>query len=355
MLALVKSLDMGGYDMKAAVINRFGGPEVFELIDIPTPKPGPDDVLIKVLAATVNRLDHYIRGGSVNPNLSFPHVLGMDAVGEIVEIGSDVRGFSIGDRIIAMPGYPTAAEDIHIRPATAAPSYSLPGLHFSGTYAQYIVIPAAWVVHDHSGLPPEQAVSLPVTLLTAVRAVQIVGEVKTGQTILTHAGASSTGLMSIQVAKALGAKVATTVRTKESAEVVRTIGVDRLINTKEEDFNEAIQDWTQGRGVDVAIDSLGGDIFARTIDAVKPFGIIVAMGFMAGTEVKFDIRNFFFGQKQIRGALMADIEDLQQWLIKVREGLVVPVVDTVLPLSEAAKAHELVAENKAKGAVILMP
>lgn len=341
--------------MKAAVINKFGAPEVLELMELPTPVPAPGHVLIKVLAATVNRLDHYIREGSVNPALSFPHVLGMDAAGEIAGLGQGVTGFKTGDRVIAMPGYAKDPADAAIRPATAAPSYSLPGLHLTGTYAQYITVPAAWVVHDTSGLPPEQSVSLPVTLLTAVRAVQIVGEVKAGQTVLVHAGASSTGLMSIQVAKALGAKVATTVRTQESADVVKALGVDLLINTTNEDFNEAITRWTNGAGVDVAIDSIGGDGFGNTIAAVKPFGIVVAMGFMAGTEVKFDIRNFFFSQKQIRGTLMADIEDLQVWLEQVRTGVIKTVVGTVLPLSEAAKAHELVATNKAKGAVVLMP
>ena len=200
--------------MKAAVIHKFGGPEVLELMELPTPVPAPGHVLIKVLAATVNRLDHYIREGSVNPALSFPHVLGMDAAGEIAGLGQGVTGFKTGDRVIAMPGYAKDPADAAIRPATAAPSYSLPGLHLTGTYAQYITVPAAWVVHDTSGLPPEQSVSLPVTLLTAVRAVQIVGEVKAGQTVLVHAGASSTGLMSIQVAKALGAKVAGSVSAK---------------------------------------------------------------------------------------------------------------------------------------------
>lgn len=105
----------------------------------------------------------------------------------------------------------------------------------------------------------------------------------------------------------------------------------------------------------MAIDSIGGDGFEKTIEAVKPLGIIVAMGFMAGTQVSFDIRSFFFGQKQIRGTLMADVEDLVFWLEKIRKGTVKPIVDTVRPLSEAAKAHELVAENKAKGGVILLP
>ncbi|NQD94378.1 zinc-binding dehydrogenase [Pseudomonas sp. CrR25] len=105
----------------------------------------------------------------------------------------------------------------------------------------------------------------------------------------------------------------------------------------------------------MAIDCLGGSEFSRTIDAVRPFGIVVAAGFMAGVQVSFDIHRFFNAQKQIRGALMADIEDFKGWMHHVRAGHIKPVVDTVLPLSEAALAHELVAANRTKGGVVLLP
>lgn len=341
--------------MKAAVVTRFGGSEVIELVDLPTPRPGPGQVLIKVLATMVHRLDHYIRQGDIPTSMTFPHVLGTAAVGEIAELGPGAVNHAVGDRVIAMPGYPANPAEWDIRPATAAPSYTLLGLDASGTCAQYIALPETWVVADISGLPPEQAATLPVALLTAIRAIQTVGEIKTGDKVLIHAGASATGSMSIQVAKALGAVVATTVRTSAAASVARRVGADKVINTGEEDFAEAIQQWTRGRGVDVAIDCLGGPDFARTIDAVRPFGIVVAMGFMAGSEVSFDIRRFFNAQKQIRGTLMADIEDLRTWMHRVRAGHIRPVVDTVLPLSEAAQAHELVAANRAKGGVVLLP
>jgi NADPH:quinone reductase-like Zn-dependent oxidoreductase len=341
--------------MKAAVITRFGGPEVIELVDLPTPRPGPGQVLIKVLATMVHRLDHYIRQGDISTAITLPHILGTDAVGEIVELGPGAVHHAVGDRVMAMPGYPANPAEWAIRPATAAPSYSLLGLDASGTYAQYIVLPETWVIADTSGLPPVQAATLPVTLLTAIRAVQTVGKIKTGDKVLIHAGASGTGSMSIQIAKALGAMVATTVRSSAAASVARRVGADKVINTGEEDFSEAIQQWTRGQGVDVAIDCLGGPDFAHTIDAVRPFGIVVAVGFMAGAEVSFDIRRFLNTQKQIRGTLMADIEDLKTWMHRVRTGHIQPVVDTVLPLSEAALAHELVAANRAKGGVVLLP
>lgn len=341
--------------MKAAVIRSFGGPEQIRLEEIPTPVPGPGEVLVKVLAVGINRLDHYVRLGHIAPALSFPHILGSDAVGEIVELGAGVTHFKIGERVISMPGYPTNPAEASIRPVTAAASYSIPGIHIPGTYAQYIVVPQAWLLRDTTGLPAEQIAAFPVALLIAIRSVQIVGEVKAGDQVLVHAGASSTGIMSIQVARALGARVAVTVQNESSAELAASLGAELVINTSHEDFVAALSQWTGGRGVDVAIDNLGGDILARTIAAVKPLGIIVAMGFMAGSEVTFDIKDFFFTQKQLRGTLVADIEDFAAWLAPIKDGKIKPVIDSVMPLSQAAEAHSRIASNQARGSIILLP
>jgi NADPH:quinone reductase-like Zn-dependent oxidoreductase len=341
--------------MKAAVIRSFGGPEQLQLEDIPTPTPGPGEVLVKVLAAGINRLDHYVRLGQIAPELPFPHILGSDAVGEVVELGVGATHFSIGERVISMPGYPVDPAEAHIRPVTTAASYSIPGIHVPGTYAQYIVVHERWLLRDTTGLPVEQIAALPVALLIAIRSVQIVGEVKAGDQVLIHAGASSTGIMSIQVARALGARVAVTVQNDASAELAASLGAELVINSNEEDFVEALNKWTDGRGVDVAIDNLGGDILPRTIAAVKPMGIIVAMGFMAGSEVTFDIRNFFFSQKQLRGTLVGDIEDFAAWLELIKEGKIKPVIDSVMPLSRAAEAHQRIASNQARGSIILLP
>lgn len=341
--------------MKAAVIRSFGGAEQIQLEDMSPPPPGQGEVLVKVLAIGVNRLDHYVRRGEIATALPFPHILGSDAVGEVVELGAGVTRFNIGDRVITMPGYPTDPAEKDIRPVTVAASYAIPGIQIPGTYAQYIVVPAHWLLRDTTGLPAEQMAALPVALLIAIRAVQIVGEVKAGDLVLVQAGASSTGMMSIQVARALGARVATTVQNDASAAIASRLGAELVINTNQQDFVEALKDWTNGHGVDVAIDNLGGAILSRTIAAVKPQGIIVAMGFMAGTEVNFDIRDFFFTQKQLRGTLVGDIEDFTAWLDQIKAGKIKPLIDSVLPLSQAAEAHRRIAANQAQGSIVLRP
>ncbi len=341
--------------MKAAVIHEFGDVDVLKYEEIEAPKPKPGHVLIKVLAAGINRLDHYIREGSVVPELPFPHILGSDAAGEVAELGGEVTGFEIGERVVPIPGYPLNEEDYDIRPAVTAPSFALPGLGIWGAYAQYMEVPARWVLKDNTGLKPEEVATLPVPLATAVRSVKGVGEVQAGDKVLVHSGASGSGSLQIQVAKALGAEVATTVRDDAKGEYAKTLGADLVINTRKEDFVERVMEWTASRGADVVIDNLGGDVLPKSIDAVKALGVVVVFGFTAGTETTFDIRNFFFAQKQLRGSMASDVEDLQWGLEQVRAGRIKPSLDRALPLSQAAEAHRLISTNQVTGNLVLLP
>ncbi len=341
--------------MKASVIHQFGDFDVLKYEDIATPKPKPGNVLVKILAAGVNRLDHYLREGSVVPELPFPHILGADAAGEVFQLGKNVTDFEIGERVIVVPGYPQNEEDYDIYPASQAPSFGLPGLHIPGTYAQYIEVHARYLLKDDTGLSPEEAATLPVALATAVRAVKEVAAVKAGDSVLVQAGASGSGSMQIQVAKALGARVATTIRNDAKADVVREIGADLVINTRNEDLVERVKEWTDGRGADVVIDNLAGDVLATSIAAAKATGVIVAFGFAAGPEVKFDIRSLFFEQKQIKGSMASDKRDMEFGLQLVRDGKIRPLLDRTLPLREAGEAHRLVANNELIGNIALLP
>jgi NADPH:quinone reductase len=340
--------------MKAAVLHSFGGPEVLKLQEVPTPEPKPGHVLIKVLAAGVNRLEDYLRGGSVVP-LAFPHVLGSDAAGEVAAVGGGVTRFKPGDRVIPLPGYPLDEKDADFTPISAAPSYAVGGILRWGSYAQYMLVPERWVMRDDTGLSPDKVATLPMVLITAVRAVRIVGAVKEGDRVLVHAGASGTGSMNIQIAKALGARVATTVNNAKKVELAERAGADLVIDMGSEDFVAAARRWSGGNGVDVVIDNLGGAIFPRSLDALRPLGTLVAMGFVAGTEVSFHVRNFFFAHKQIKGTLMGDADDLAWGLSLVKEGKVVPLLDTALPLRDAAEAHRRLAANAVRGNLAMLP
>ena len=341
--------------MKAAVMHEFGGPEVLRYEDIATPKPGPEHVLLKVLAAGVNRLDHYVREGSVTRAIPLPHVLGIDAVGEIVEVGDGVAGLQSGQRVIPVPGFPLDEAEADVRPAVTASSFALPGLGFRGTYAQYFEVPARWLVQDETGLPPEAAATLPLVLTSGTRAVRTVGAVKAGDTVLMQAGGSGSGSVMIQIAKALGASVAATVRDDVKGRLATSAGADLVINARQDDVVARIKDWTDGRGADVVIDNLGGAVLAQSIEAAKPLGVVVAYGFAAGPDVSFDIRSLFFPQKQLRGTMSGDLEDLRWGLAQVAAGRIRPTLDRALPLSAAAEAHRLIAANRVAGNLALLP
>ena len=252
-------------------------------------------------------------------------------------------------------GAGTAGPDYDFTPLSAAPSIGVIGLHYPGTYAQYMVVPARWLLKDESGLKPEELATLPMVMFTGVRAVKILGEVKAGDKVLVHAGASGTGSLAIQIAKVLGAEVATTVREAVKGDYVRKLGADLVINTRNEDFVEKVKQWTNDRGADVVIDNLGGTVLPKSIDALKPLGIVVALGFVAGTEVTFDIRNFFFGQKQLRGSMFGDVADYKWGMEQVRAGRIKPLLDRTLPLSQAAEAHRLISTNQVTGNIVLLP
>ena len=188
-----------------------------------------------------------------------------------------------------------------------------------------------------------------------MRAIKQVGEVKAGTTVLVTAGASGSGSMHIQVAKALGAKVAATVRDEVKGEYVKSLGADLVINTRKENMVKRVKAWTEGKGADVAIDNVAGNELAKTIEAVRPFGVVVAYGFSAGAESTINIRDFFLSQKQLRGTVFADPEDLQWGLDQVKAGRIKAALDRTFPLSQAAEAHRLLADNQVKGNFVLLP
>ncbi len=341
--------------MKAAVLRQFGGPDVLQYEELDTPQPKPGHILIKVLAAGLNRLDHYMLNGTVVPNLPFPHILGVDAVGEVVQLGKDVTNVKIGDRVIPAAGFTLNETDDNNRPLANSASFVVPGVHLWGAYAQYMEVPARWAVKDETELPAEEVATLPVVLGTSVRALKQVGEVKAGDKVLVTAGASGSGSMHIQVAKALGAQVAATVRDDVKGEYVKSLGADLVINIRKEDIVEKVKAWSGGQGANVAIDNVGGDDFSQVVNAVRPFGIIVAYGFTAGADVTLNIKDFFFTQKQLRGTIFADPEDLQWGLDQVRAGKIKAALDRTFPLSQAAEAHRLLADNQVKGNFVLLP
>lgn len=333
--------------MKAAAMTRFGPPSVLQVIEMPRPVPKPNELLIRIEAAGLNRLDHYIREGGVNPDLAFPHILGSDAVGIVEDAGDDVTGFKQGDRVIPMPGYPTDPSDAGADVLASSKTYAIRGLIENGAYAEYMTIPAAWTLQAPEGLSSVDLATLPMPLVTAVQAVKKVGAVKAGDKVLIQAGASGTGSFMVQIAKALGAQVAATVRSENKRDFVTSLGAD-LVVSMDENAMHLVADWSDG-GVDVAIDNLGGPSLARSVDATKPLGLTVLMGNVLGLESVLPVRSVFFPQKRISGTLMGGVDDLEWGLQQVLAGTIRPTRDKAFALDEAEAAHTRLASGDALG------
>jgi NADPH:quinone reductase-like Zn-dependent oxidoreductase len=348
--------------MKATVIHQFGPPEVFRYEDVKQPVPGTGELLIKVAACGINRYDLYLRMGAVFTDIVFPHVLGADVAGSVAAVGPGVSGWREGDRAIVAPGYPVDPGDANVRPENRAPSFEVTGTHTWGGNAEYIRAPARYVLRDETGLPAEQVAAMPLVLMTAMHAVETLGEVRGGTRILIQGGASGSGNACVQVAKALGAKVATTVGSSAKAEwLVREsilapgVGADLVINYNERNFADEILDWTDGVGVDVVIDNVGASVFEDNLKSLRVGGIFVNFGLVGGMKATLNIRELFFRQHQLRGSFMGSIDELKRGLKLLTDGKVKAVVDRTYPLKDAADAHRYIDSRAVRGKVVLIP
>ncbi len=341
--------------MKAAVIHEFGAEDVLKYEEVARPEPRNGEVVIKVAACGINRYDLYLRMGAVVTDLAFPHVLGADIAGTISAVGDDAMDWQVGDQVIAAPGYPINPSDWNIRPENQAPSFEVTGTHTWGGNAEYVRMPARFIYKDDTGLPAQEVAAMPLVLMTAVHAVETLGEVRSGMKILVQAGASGSGNACIQVSRALGAKVATTVGSAEKVETAIQAGANRVINYNERNFADEILEWTAGRGVDVVIDNVGASVLEENLRALCLGGIFVNFGLVGGYKASLNIRDLFFRQHQLRGSFMGSLDEFRRGLALLRDGKVRAMVDKTFPLSEAAQAHRYIESRAVRGKVVLIP
>jgi len=243
--------------MQAVLSTAAGGPEVLELADVPLAWPGRGDaVLVRLKAAGLNPADRFFRSLGAYVESDNPFVLGHDGAGIVEDVGPDVSAFSPGDEVCFCNG----------------------GLGDTpGTYAEFAVVPQDQLVAKAANVSFEQAAALPLVLITCWEALYQRADIQKGEFVLIHAGAGGTGHMAIQLAALLGARVATTVSSDEKADFVRSLGAERPILYRSEDFVAKSRDWTDGHGLDVALDNVGPDAMQKTYGAMAPYGRIVTL------------------------------------------------------------------------------
>ena len=324
--------------MKAIVVDPPGKTaDSLRLDEVPDPQPSDEEVLIRVHATALNRADMMQRMGNYPAQHGASEILGLELSGEVVETGSQVRGFSVGDRVYGLSGGGGYAE--------------LATMHESLTMA----IPDEFTYHE--------AASIPEVFFTANTAVRTLGQTLPGERLLVHAGGSGVGIAAIQIGRLIGAEVWTTAGSDEKCERARELGADRTINYREQDFAEVIREETNGQGVNVILDVIGRDYWNSNLQSLSMAGRLVLVGLMGGASAETNLGMLMQKRLRVMGTVMrsrplidrAEItRDFQQHLEPaIVNGDMKPVIDSVFPLSKAAEAHQYMAENKNFGKILL--
>ena len=322
--------------MKAIQVQKSGGPEVLTLVDLPAPKPKPNEAVVKVSAAGVNYIDVHIREG-LYPS-SLPFVIGQEASGIVSEIGADVKSFKPGDRV-AYTG-------------------------IRGSYAEYAAVPADRLVLLPPGISEQQAAAAMLQGMTAHYLVYDTYPLKKGETALIHAAAGGVGLLLVQIAKNIGARVIATTGTEEKAKLARAAGADEVILYAQQDFEVETKRLTDGKGVHVIYDGVGKTTFEKDLNVLRPRGYLVLFGAASGPVPLFDV-----GKLAQKGSLfitrptlvhyMAAHEELQKRatdvLTMIATGKVKLRIEHIYPLREAQQAHRDLEGRKTTGKLLLIP
>lgn len=342
--------------MKAVALYEHGGPEkLIYRAEFPDPVIGPDEVLVKVGATGVNRVDLVVRVGYPGLSVPLPHILGGDIAGTVAEAGSGVKGFAKGDRVVAWPliacgTCPLCREGKE----NLCLNWKYFGLHRHGGYAEYVAVPAASLLPLPSSITFEEATALGVAGLTAYHALTTVGELRTGETFMIWGGSGGVGTIAVQLAKGMGATVITTVGKNVKREALRKLGADHVFNHYEDDVASEVRKIAP-IGVDLIIDYVGPATFQKSFDLLKKGGRMLLCGILTGRETTFSIHQTYLRHLSVKGLYLGTKQEMQELIALTAEGNVKPLISTALPLAEAPRAHEIMATGQHLGKLVLKP
>ena len=343
--------------MKAVYITQHGGAEVLTYGDRPEPRAGPNDVKVRVRACALNRLDVYTRAGvrGTRLDLDGPHILGGDAAGDVVVVGSEVAWVKAGDRVVVNPRITCRQCRFCVaeRDELCLGSGML-GSTTEGSYAEYVTVPAANAVALPDSLSYVEGAALPTVFLPSWSILVRRAELMPWETALIPSASSGVGSAAIQVAKGVaGATVISSTSTEEKARKALDLGADHVINYTDEDVAERVKQLTHGRGVDVVLDHVGADFWPAGIASLAPGGRYGICGVTSGYRAELQMGLLFLKHQTVFGAFMGRNEDLRQIVELASQGIVHGVVDRTFPLEDAAKAHEAMESRNFFGKLVL--
>jgi NADPH:quinone reductase-like Zn-dependent oxidoreductase len=341
--------------MRAAIFHENGGPEVLRIEDVPTPQPGPGEVLVRVKAAAMNHLDLWVRRG-LPIETTMPHIGGSDVAGVIADVGDGVDRARIGERVVINPSlFDGTCEWCRRGEESMCPRYRIMGEHTDGGFAEYVVAAGDHAYRIPDALRFEDAAALPIAYMTAWRAVQSRAQVRPGDDVLVLGASGGTALAAVQIARLAGGRVFAVTSGAENVERLRGLGAAFVYDREAEDWAKAVQRDTGGRGVDVVVEGPGAATWKGSLRSLANGGRLVTFGATTGPKVEIDIRALFWRQVSIVGTTMASVAEFEAMLQAVFSGALAPIVDTVLPLDEIRAAHERLEAGGQFGKIVLVP
>ena len=334
--------------MKAIVIHEFGAPSVMRYQDLPTPEPGPGDVLVEVHAVSVNRtLDLVVRAGRYARRVGLPHVLGVDPSGVVAKVGAGVTERKVGDRVTCM---------IRISEPTATEPPKLLGVNVWGGYAEYVKVPAKITRPIPDGVDFATATVVGRHAPIAFHLLRDHARLAAGEWALVMGAAGGLGSAGVQVAKYLGAKAIAAAGADSRVQAALDLGADAGVNYRTQDLTAEVLRITDGRGVNVVFENVGDpELFPKAFATLARYGRLVTAGGHAGGVVPLDVNRLYLNQITVMGATGETPEDMDMALTAAAEGRFKALIECVLPLKEAQRAHALVADRSIIGKVVLDP
>jgi NADPH:quinone reductase-like Zn-dependent oxidoreductase len=340
--------------MKVVLFRRHGGPEVLEYTDFPEPEPGAGEVLVRLKAAALNRMDLTVRNGWPGLKLDLPHINGADGAGAVAAVGADVRDLRIGDPVVinanlgcglceaCISGWDNMCREWHLLGETVR-----------GTYAEYVSLPARQLHKLPAGFDLRSATAAALVYQTAWHSLVTRGELKPGETVLIVGASGGVNSASIQVAKLKGARVIVVGSEAKKLELAGSLGADVLIDrSKVEDWSRAAFLATNKRGVDIAVDNVG-TTFMSSLRTLRKGGRLLTVGNSGGPKFEIDNRYLFARHLSLIGSTMSHSRDFHTVMDLVTAGKLKPVLDKSFPLREAALAQERLARGEQLGKITL--
>jgi len=340
--------------LKAVYFYQHGDSSVLQYGDLPIPQPKSDEVLVRLYAAGLNRLDLWTRRGWQGLKLDYPHIPGADGAGVIAALGDNVEGLREGDRVVINPNiacgkceYCIAGQD------NLCKNWHLLGETIRGTYAEYVVVPArnVYVIADHISF--EIAAASALVFQTAWHSLITRGQLRAGETVLIVGASGGVNTASIQIAKFAGAKVLVVGSNSEKLARAKELGADILIDrSTDENWSKQVYLLTEKRGVDVVVDNVG-TTFMQSFRSARKGGRILTVGNTAGAQFEIDNRLIFGKHLSLIGSTMSTQSDFRKVMELIGEGKFKPLIDRVFPLSEAKAAQDYLEGGYQFGKIVL--